>query len=241
MDKKDELLGELVRRLREAYGGDLHSVILYGSGASADHHTKYSNLNVLCVLPRLGLEELRKGQRAIEWWSKQKQPEPLLVTEDEVACRSDVYPIEFLDIQQSHRLLHGADPFASIQVDRTNHRRQVEHELASGLLRLRQRYLVLHPNNKDVLRLMLDSISSFATLARHALMLAQIGTGAAVPAKKREVFAATAAKFALDGTPFETVLQLREEAVKLDGSQVHALFASYLDQITKLAEAVDKL
>ena len=241
MDKKEELLSELVKRLQEAYGGDLRSVILYGSGAMSDHQTKYSNLNVLCVLTRLGLEDLRKGQRAVEWWTKQKQPAPLLVTQEEVACRGDVYPIEFLDIRQSHRLLHGEDPFASINVDRTNHRRQVEHELASGLLRLRQRYLVLHPNNKDVLRLMLDSISSFATLARHALMLAQTGTDAAAPAKKREIFAAAAAKFALDAAPFETVLQLREESVKLDGNQVHALFASYLDQITKLEEAVDKL
>lgn len=237
MDKNEELLGELLKRLKEAYGGDLQSAILFGSGAMADHHTKYSNLNVLCVLRRLGLDDLRKGQKAVEWWIKQKQPAPLLVTLEEVDCRSDVYPIEFLDIQQSHRVLHGDDPFASIQVDRTNHRRQVEHELSSGLLRLRQRYLVLHPNNKDVVRLMLDSISSFATFARHALIIA----GVAAPAKKREVFAAAAAKFSLDAAPFETVLKLREEAVKVNGEQVHALFASYLEQITKLEEAVDRL
>src|ERR1039458_8974297 len=144
----DELLNELVKRLQEAYGSDLVSVILYGSGAVTDHHTKYSDLNVLCTLQHVGLVELRKGEKAIQWWIKQKQPAPLLLSVEEVGCYDEVFPIEFLDIQQNHRVLYGEDPIASIQVDSTNHRRQLEHELSSKLLRLRQRYLVLHPKDK---------------------------------------------------------------------------------------------
>ena len=75
----EELLNELVKRLKEAYGDELLSVILYGSGAVTDHHKKYSDLNVLCGLRQVGLVELRKGEKAIRWWLKQKQPPPLFV------------------------------------------------------------------------------------------------------------------------------------------------------------------
>ena len=233
----DELLSELVKRLQEAYGSDLVSVILYGSGAVTDHHTKYSDLNILCVLQQVGLTELRKGEKAVQWWIKQKQPAPLLFSVEEVGCYDEVFPIEFLDIQQNHRVLYGGDPIATMQVDKTNHRRQVEHELSSKLLRLRQRYLCIHPKDKDVVRLMVDSIASFATLTRHALIVA----GVAAPAAKREIFDAAASRFPLDATPFHTVLKIREGSEKLSGEQVHSLFASYLEQITRLEEVLDHL
>jgi hypothetical protein len=233
----DELLTELVKRLQEAYGTELASVILYGSGAVSDHHTKYSDLNVLCTLQRVGLEELRKGEKAFQWWIKQKQPAPVLFSVEEVGCYHEVFPIEFLDMQQSHRVLYGDDPIASIQVDRTNHRRQVEHELSSSLLRLRQRYLVLHPKEKDVARLMVESIATLATLARHALIIA----GAAAPARKQEVFDAAAVRFSLDATPFQTVLKIREGTEKPSGGQIHSLFGSYLEQIAKLEDVLDHL
>lgn len=231
----EELLSELVKRLKDAYQDDLVSIILYGSGAATDHHKKHSDLNVLCALRRVGLAELRQGEKAIQWWIKQKQPAPLLLSAEEIRCQDDVFPIEYMDIQQSHRVLYGDDPFGSIQVDKSNHRRQVEHELSSNLLRLRQRYLVLHPSDKDVIKLMVDSIASFATLARHALIL----TGATAPVKKREIFQSVAACFGLDAAPFEIVLKIREGTAK--APDAHALFASYLDQIAKLEELVDKL
>lgn len=231
----EPLLEELVSRLKEAYAADLISVILYGSAAASDHHSQHSDYNVLCALRRVGLADLRRGQKAIQWWTKKKQPAPLLLSMEEIRCSDDVFPIEYLDVQQAHRVLYGEDPYAHIEVNRANHRQQVEHELSSNLLRLRQRYLVLHPSDKDVIQLMVRSIASFATLARHALIL----TGAAAPVRKREVFQAAAACFGVDASPFEAVLDIRES--KRKAPDAHALFSSYLDQITKLQEVVDKL
>lgn len=233
----DDLLNELVKRLKEAYGDVLHSVILYGSGAATDHHKTFSDLNVMAVLRQVGIDELRKGQKAVEWWLKQKQPAPLLISLEELDEYDEVFPIEFLDIQQTHRMLFGPDLIAAMQVDKTNHRCQVEHELSSSLLRLRQRYLVVHPKEKDVVQLMADSVASFATIARHALIVA----GVAAPAKKRAIFEAAAARFGIDAAPFETVLNVREETEKVDGARVHALFSAYLDQIAKLEDSLDHL
>src|SRR4051794_28581024 len=121
------ILDELVSRLRDAYGADLVSIILYGSAAVADRHTEHTDYNVLCALKQVGLAELHKSESAVKWWMKQKQPAPLLLSTEEIRCSDDVFPIEYLDLQQTHRVLYGENPFASIQVDRSNHRRQVEH------------------------------------------------------------------------------------------------------------------
>ena len=233
----EKLLNELVQRLQEAYGGDLVSVVLYGSGVSGDQQAQFSDLNVICILKQIGVAELRKGEKTIQWWIKQKQPAPLLISAEEARNSHDVFPIEFLDIQQSHRVLHGEDLFAAIEVNRANHRRQVEHELRSSLLRLRQRYWGAHPSEEDVIQLMAKSLATVATLARHALILA----GAAAPARKREILEAASERFGLDPVPFREVLGIREGTGKLAGERVHSLFARYLEEVRKLAQAVDRL
>ncbi|MBI4442215.1 MAG: nucleotidyltransferase domain-containing protein [Acidobacteria bacterium] len=233
----DKLLNELVTRLREAYGDDLVSVVLYGSAASGDYQVKFSDLNILCILRVVGVPELQRGGRVIEWWRKQKQPPPLLLSVEETRNAHDAFPIEFLDIRQSHRVLYGEDLASQIQVNAAHHRRQVEHELRSGLLRLRARYLVMQRDGKGVIQLMAKSLPTFATLARHALLLAESGA----PIRKREAFEAASQRFGLHPLPFETLLRIREGTQKVTGEQVHALFASYLEQITRLVQAVDNL
>ena len=233
----EKLLNELVSRLRKAYGDDLVSVVLYGSAASGEYHEKFSDLNVLCVLNSVGVQELIQGQEAVRWWRKQNQPLPLFLSREEIENANDVFPIEFLDIQHNHRILHGEDVAAKIQIDTRQHRSLVEHELRAALLRLRERFLGLQHDKGDVARLMLDSVSTFATLFRHALIL----SGGAAPVKKREVFRAAAERLGISAEPFEKLLAAREKNRKLTEAEVLPLFEAYLAEVTRMAEVVDKL
>ena len=233
----EKLLNELVNRLKNAYGDNLVSVVLYGSAAAGEYHEKFSDLNVLCVLKSIGVRELEKGEEAVGWWLKQKQPLPLFLSCEEVENSHDAFPIEFLDIQQNHRILHGEDVVAKVDVKTPQHRRQVEHETRSGLLRLRERYLGLQRNKKEVARLMLDSLPTFSTLLRHALILG----GVAAPSKKREIFQAAAERFSISAQPFMTLLEVREGKRNLGDDEVKPLFEAYLSEITRVTAAVDKL
>lgn len=233
----EKLLNELVSRLKSAYGDNLVSVVLYGSAATGEYHEKFSDLNVLCVLKSIGVRELEKGEEAVGWWLKQKQPLPLFLSREEVDNSCDAFPIEFLDIQQNHRILYGEDVVEKIEVKTPQHRRQVEHETRSGLLRLRDRYLSLQRNKKEVAQLMLDSLPTFSTLFRHTLILG----GVAAPSKKREIFQATAARFSITAEPFLTLLETREGKRKLADDEVTPLFEAYLTEITRMTAAVDKL
>ena len=157
----DKLLSQLVDRLSQAYGHDLRSVVLYGSAAAGDFHQKHSDLNILCVLRDVGVESLQKAEQTAHWWRSFGNPAPLLWAENELACATDAFPVEFLDLREQHRVLHGEDLVAGLTIDPAFHRVQVEHELRTKLLALRQRYLGIYRDQKMVLKLMVDALPSF--------------------------------------------------------------------------------
>jgi hypothetical protein len=233
----DKVLNELVEKLQKAYGDRLVSVVLYGSAASGDHHEKFSDLNILCVLSQIAPRELGAGEEIFRWWREQGSPAPLLLTEHEVATSTDCFAIEFHDIKRHHRLLHGKDVVTTLVVDNSFYRAQVEHDLRAKLLRLRQKASGMLSDSDLLRRLLLDSISTFCVLFRHALALHGVDT----PLKKREVIAKAREQFGFDAAPFEKLLDVREERLKPREVEPVGLLASYLDGIGVVIDAVDRL
>src|SRR3954471_18353400 len=179
----DKLLSELVAKLQHTLGDRLVSVVLYGSAAAGDHHADFSDLNVLCVLNALGTRELAAVEDIFRWWREQGSPSPLLLTHAELAASTDCFAIEFHDIQRQHRILHGQDLIASLTIDDSFYRAQVEHELRAKLLRVRQKAAGMISNPDLLRRMLLDSVSTFCVLFRHALFL----NGHDAPFLKRDV------------------------------------------------------
>jgi hypothetical protein len=233
MEKK---LSDLVERLKEAHKDRLVSVILYGSGAAGDHVEKFSDLNVLCVLTGIGAADLARSEPIFHWWLGLGNPAPLLMSEIEVQTSTDCFTIEFHDMQERRRVLFGKDVMTGLIIDRSFYRAQVEHELRGKLLRLRQKAGHVLSDGKALLRLMLDSVSTFCVLARHAVLL----SGGEVGWQKRDI-AAKLGELGADPAPFRTLLDLREE--KKDDTTVDplTLFEGYLKQIEAMVAHVDRL
>jgi predicted nucleotidyltransferase len=232
----EQKLTELVERLRQAHQDRLLSVILYGSAASGDHHGKYSDLNVFCVLKQVTPRELADGEPVFKWWRDEGNPAPLLMSETEVRTSTDCFPIEFHDMQERRKVLYGQDPVAELEIDRSFYRAQVEHELRAKLLRLRQQAGGLLSDSQALLRLMLDSVSTFCVLSRHALLLAGIKAGW----QKRQIVDSLS-KIGVDAASFRMLLDVREERRKTAGIEPAALFEEYLKQIEAVVAYVDRL
>jgi len=164
-----EELNELVDKLTRAYQDRLVSVVLYGSGAAGNHDANFSDLNVLCVLKQITPRELGEGEPILRWWRGQGHPSPLLMTEEEAHNSADSFPIEFRDMQDHRKVLHGVDVIAHLHVDTRHYRTQVEHELRAKLFRLRQQGAQVLSDPAALLKLCVDSVSTFCTLGRHAL------------------------------------------------------------------------
>lgn len=234
----DKELNELITRLREAAGDNLRSVVLYGSAASGGYQQGFSDLNVLCLLNRLDAAELHKLHAPIKWWNGRGQPAPYVFTVDELQRSADVFAIELMDIQASHRILFGGDAVASLEVPSTLHRVQVERELRNHVVRLREAYLAAPDDHKALLKLMTSSVSSFATLFRHALIA--LGETAPAQSAKHDAVDRLAALLAFDATPFHTVLAVREGKTKESAVNIGATFAGYLAGVMRVADEVDR-
>ncbi len=254
-------LAELVSRLREAAGANLKSVVLYGSAVTGEFHPKHSDLNVLCVLDKLEAHQLVQLGPATRWWVAQGQPAPLAFTLEELKRAADVFAIELLDIKASHRVLFGEDFFPSLEVPMRLHHLQVERELRTNLVRLRQRYLAARNDSKTLLRLMTESVSSFASLFRHALMAlgepkpesrAEPGLESKpvgpdgpeqVPSaleKNREVIDRLAALLGFNAAGFHTALDVRQGRREERAVDIPSTFNAYLEAVTRVADEVDR-
>ena len=233
----EKTVEQLVEKLRKAYGDRLVSVVLYGSAAAGDRQEDFSDYNVLCVLSRIGPRELSDSEPIFRWWREHGSPSPLLLSEREVATSADCFVIEFDDIQRQHRLLAGKDVISGLAVDHRFYRAQVEHDLRAKLLRLRQKACGMLSDADLLRRLLLDSVSTFCVLFRHALIL----HGSEGPAAKREVIAAASQRFRFDPAPLEKLLAIRERKLKAREVEPVALLGPYLEAISVVIAAVDEL
>lgn len=230
-----EIVNEFVKRLREAGGTNVESVILFGSAVAGDFHEGLSNLNLLCVLKDLSFQSLRALAPAAQWWDKKKQPPPLCMTRQEIERSTDVFTIELLDMQQHHRVLFGEDPVAGLQIRMDLHRVQVEYELREKLILLRQHVLMAAENESRLWELLLRSAPSFATLFRHALIALGDGSQSA----RREAVQALSQRLGFDLSVLLQVLDVREKKLERKGMDVRELATRYLAAVEKVTSAVD--
>jgi hypothetical protein len=232
----EDKLQDLVDRLRKAQRERLVSVILYGSAVTSDPRGEFGDYNILCVLTQVQPAELADCEPVFKWWRGQGNPSPLLLSENEVHSSTDCFPIEFHDISERRRVLFGKDVIAGLSIDDSFYRAQVELELRSKLLRLRQQAGGIITDKHALLRLMVESVSTFLVLARHALRL----SGVTVGHGKRDIADALRDAGA-DPVPFGTLLDIREQTKKSGDVDPEALFASYLRQVESVVAHVDRL
>jgi hypothetical protein len=229
-------LEELVPKLEAAFSGRLVSVVLYGSAAAPGQSDRFSDLNILCVLKEITPRELAAGEPILRWWRELGNPSPLLMSEEEVSSSADSFPIEFRDMQHRRRVLFGPDPIADLVVHDTHYRTQVEHELRTNLLRLRQQGAGTLSDSTALLALCVDSVSTFCVLGRHALAL-----GGAHPAEDRRAMVRQLAEaIPADLASFESLLDVRESK-KTAVPAAAELFGQYLVSIGRLVAFVDGL
>ncbi len=226
---------KLVEELKQACPRGLKSVVLYGSAAAGDHSGKQSDYNVLVVTKDLGIDTLNALSKAASAWSKAGNPAPMLFTEERLAQATDVFPIELLDIRECHKVLHGADLVAGLEIDTKNLRLEIEHELRGQLIRLRQSYLLTQGKPKAVAELMTQSLSTFLVLFRASLRLFEDQ----VPQKKFSALEKLATHLEFDGTVFQIVQDLKKGTQKAKDVAVGELFNTYLKTIECVIDAVD--
>lgn len=233
----DYKFDELITRLQTAQGANLVSVIAYGTAIAAPDNAQRSDLQMLIVTQRLAATDLRQMRAVINWWTDQGYPLPAFFTAKEFQDSLDVFPIEFRQMKRAYRLLHGRELLATSEASPANLRLQIEYELRGKLLRLRSLALPAGATSHDLMRLMTQSIVSFVRFMRPILEL----LGEEPPLGRLATVKRIEERLQLDTAPLVRILQLRDAPKELLEVEVQDLFASYLDCLAQVIEAVDKM
>ncbi|HEV2489893.1 MAG TPA: nucleotidyltransferase domain-containing protein [Candidatus Acidoferrales bacterium] len=227
----EELLESLKQRLLEAAKDNLKAIVLYGSAAAGEYHRDHSDLNVLCIVERVGAAELEALHDPVAWWRRKGYASPQVFTLAELLASADIFAIELLDMKARHRMIYGEDFFDSLKVPMHLHKQQVERELRTSAIRLRQGILAIPPRDRVVVGLMDASISAFVVLFRHAL----VALGDSAPDSRREVIERIAHIVGASPEAFFAILDVREgkrKSSELGAAETLKGFVSLVERVT---------
>jgi predicted nucleotidyltransferase len=233
----DHHFDELVSGLQSAQGGNLVSVIVYGSAVTAPGNPRRSDYQLLIVTERLAARDLREMRPVIRWWTEMGYEMPVLITAEELGDSLDVFPIEFRLMKRAYRTLYGQDLLAGREASKEHLRWQTEHELRGKLLRLRSLAMPASESTDQLASLMTESVVTFVRLIRSIPEI----VGEEPPLERLATAQRVGEILDIDTSPIVRVLRLRNEPVGLMEVEIQDLFASYLDCITHVIEAVDNL
>lgn len=234
-------LDELVTQLRTAYGAPLRSVVLYGSAVAGEHLTrnaaKRSDYNVLVITDEIPMARLREISAAMRAWRDAGNPPPRTFTMTEWHSSADIFPMEYADLIERHRVLYGEDPFPGVVVDPADLRLQVEREALATLLRLRQGVLLAGADAGEQLKLMAASLSALMIVFRGVLRL----HGHSAPQDYVELSRAVARDVGIDAAPFEDVVHEVRGDRRIPKERAADVLAGYLRATQAVARHVDAL
>lgn len=231
-DKLKNKIKNFIQGLKDNYQDELVSVVLYGSAASNEFIEKHSNLNLLIILRNTDLNSLKKASRLV---NKFRMISPLFLTEEYIKSSTDIFPIEFLDMQENYLVLFGKDVLKDIMVDTRNLRFQCEQELKVKLLNLKQLYLKVSRDKFALSRLLLKSVNSTLHILRNVLRLKQRKP----PYLKQDILKELISEFQINAEVWEKVLSAKNKQVKLNLKDTNLLFRDFVSELERIVNIID--
>jgi predicted nucleotidyltransferase len=236
-ESPEAIFKEYVTDWQTAFGREVESVILYGSGARGEYVAGKSDINFLVILTSLGMTKLRYAVEIVEKWRERAVAVPLALTRDYLHASLDSFPIEFLNMKRNHRVVFGEDVLANLEISPQNLRLQLERELKGKLLHLREGLLNMGHDRKALQEWLERTIPIFAALFETFLFL----KGESIPTTWKEVFQKVVQVANWDGSFVESLFRLQQQTSRLYREELWKLLEDYIAQIEKLTVCVDRL
>src|SRR5262249_24429581 len=149
----------------------------------------------------------------------------------------DVFPIEFLEIKGSHKLVFGEDIFKDLDVPLKDVRLLCEQQIKGKLLHLRQAYLNAGQNPAVIKNFLTGVLDDLVPVFPHLIVLKE-----QKPLKAEEEMLEQLAKiFALDGEPFGAVYRDKIKKGPIPRHEIEAHFENFLSQLESLSRHLDSL
>jgi hypothetical protein len=229
-------LDELVKQLQLAYGDALRSVVLFGSAVAGEHRPNKSDYNVLVIVDGLPLGRLRAVAAVSRAWSEDGNPPPMTFTAREWKSSADIFPMEYADILERHRVLFGTLPVDGVSVKPADLRLQVEHQTMGKLLQLRQAIMGAGGDSALQLEVLEKSLSTLMVIFRGIVRL-----HGQVPSQDYEALTQSVAERAgFSPEAFVKVIRHTRGTEKLPRNSASAILEEYLAAMERLVTYLDE-
>ncbi|MBW1803318.1 MAG: hypothetical protein JRJ85_21635 [Deltaproteobacteria bacterium] len=232
-----EIFQELTEDYKDCFGDELVSIILYGSAVGEDYRPGKSDINVMIVLTDAGIEDLDRAHKVVSKWQKRRVAIPLFLTEAYIATSTDVFPIEYLNFQRNHVLVHGKDVLNDLTFNPEHVRLQCEREIKGKLLLLREAFLETSGKGRPLRDVISHSIGAFMAIFRAMLFLKEVTP----PGENRDLIRAAGEACGLETQVFERLLDVKEQRIKINEAELRSLYKDYLSTVRHLSRFVDEM
>lgn len=231
---------EFVALVRSVFGDKLVSIILYGSYLKATFASGVSDVNVLLIVGENAEAPLRElGARGGQLMRRNRIT-PLVLSRREFVTSADVFPMEYLDIVETHQVLVGPDVTTELEIDQANLRHQIEHQLRGNLVALRQ--LAIAAGRRRMLKRTLlrrelqQWYGRLSAILRGVLRLQGV---ADIPSSPEALVQEMNGAFGLESGPILQLLACRDAGRRSECPDSLELIDALIVRLTKLVEIVD--
>jgi hypothetical protein len=229
-------LDELVKQLQMAYADALRSVVLFGSAVAGEHRPNKSDYNVLVIVDGLPLDRLRAVAAVSKAWAEDGNPPPMTFTTREWKSSADIFPMEYADILERHRVLYGTLPVDGVSVKPADLRLQVEHQTMGKLLQLRQAIMGAGGDSALQLDVLEKSLSTLMVIFRGIVRL-----HGQVPSQDYEALTVSVAERAgFSPEAFVRVIRHTRGTEKLPRDKASSILEQYLAAMERLVAYLDE-
>jgi predicted nucleotidyltransferase len=231
-----KLLKRYIQDLVRIYESGLEGVVLFGSAVRGEFMPGRSNLNILLVMSNYDLDMLKKYDGIHKRWSKEQVVVPLFLTSGDLQSAASVFPLEYQDIQEGHRLLWGQDPFVGLKIDSRYTGVSVLQALRGNLLRLRQRLVEGRSTEEAITILLSLSITGLLPALRGLQRL----LNRPVLSHGEPLLNDIESQLGLDLTGLRDALLLKRGHITPGQKEIPRLMDRYIQSLTNLVAAAEK-
>jgi hypothetical protein len=154
----------VLQDLQHIFSGRLQAFVAYGDPNASPAMS-------LALVHAINADDLNACAGRASAWERSGCATPLLLTRDEFAGSLDAFPLEYGEILDTHRVIHGDDPFGGLTIRDEDVRRACEVQVKSLLLHLREDFIESRGRPADVAALVAESAPAFGQLLRRIARL----------------------------------------------------------------------
>jgi hypothetical protein len=160
-----------------------------------------------------------------------------MMNQEELLTSSELFPLEYFEIKDSHVLLEGRDPFPELHLTTTNLMVQCQQELTGNLFRIRQRFVEGEGKPEAIFALLPISLTALIPCLRGLFRLldqSPSGTSAAIIERLQTTLQ-------VEPMVFQEVLDVKRGLSSPGKKEFPRLYERYVQGLEGLIKRVNEL